>query len=144
VAAGRVLAAAWLERGEQSPFIRTARRGIPTTVGLKEEVMFVIGIDPHKRSHTAAVLDDTEALVGQLCVNADQLQATLALCLVVVLAWIAWGSFRGHEQRCLHAVTVGQHKTGYQEVPCNTPPQEQFQYLRDHPDDFRPGTPTSN
>src|SRR5215203_3330490 len=45
-----------------------------TAVGLKEEVMFVIGIDPHKRSHTAAVLDDTEELVGQLRVNADRWQ----------------------------------------------------------------------
>jgi Transposase len=36
--------------------------------------MFVIGIDPHKRSHTAAVLDDTEALVGQVRVNADRWQ----------------------------------------------------------------------
>jgi hypothetical protein len=74
VAAGWVLAAAWLERGEQSPFIRTARRGIPTTVSVKEEVMFVIGIDPHKRSHTVAVLDDTEELVGQVRVNADRWQ----------------------------------------------------------------------
>src|SRR3954469_15322923 len=59
---------------QQSPFIRTARRGIPTTVRLKEEVMFVIGIDPHKRSHTAAVLDDAGELVGQLRVNADRWQ----------------------------------------------------------------------
>ena len=36
--------------------------------------MFVIGIDPHKRSHTAAVLDDTEELVGQLRVTADRWQ----------------------------------------------------------------------
>ncbi len=36
--------------------------------------MFVIGIDPHKRSHTAAVLDDTEELVGQLRVSADRWQ----------------------------------------------------------------------
>ena len=36
--------------------------------------MFVIGIDPHKRSHTAAVLDDSEALVGQVRVNADRWQ----------------------------------------------------------------------
>src|SRR3954454_15540757 len=57
-----------------SPFIRTARRGITTTVRLKEEVMFVIGIDPHKRSHTAAVLDDSEELVGQLRVTADRWQ----------------------------------------------------------------------
>jgi transposase len=36
--------------------------------------MFVIGIDPHKGSHTAAVLDDTERFVGQLRVNADRWQ----------------------------------------------------------------------
>lgn len=36
--------------------------------------MFVIGIDPHKRTHTAAVLDDTEALVGQVRVSADRWQ----------------------------------------------------------------------
>ena len=36
--------------------------------------MFVIGIDPHKGSHTAAVLDDTERLVGELRVNADRWQ----------------------------------------------------------------------
>jgi hypothetical protein len=37
----------------------------------KGHVMFVIGIDPHKGSHTAAVLDDTEELVGQSRVTAD-------------------------------------------------------------------------
>jgi len=31
-------------------------------------------IDPHKGSHTAAVLDDTERLVGELRVNADRWQ----------------------------------------------------------------------
>jgi len=36
--------------------------------------MFVIGIDPHKGSHTAAVLDDTERVVGELRVAADRLQ----------------------------------------------------------------------
>ncbi|MEY2432288.1 MAG: hypothetical protein QOC92_2013 [Acidimicrobiaceae bacterium] len=36
--------------------------------------MFVIGIDPHKRSHTAAVLDDEEQLVGELRVLADRRQ----------------------------------------------------------------------
>jgi transposase len=36
--------------------------------------MFVIGIDPHKGSHTAAVLDDTEHLVGELRVTADRSQ----------------------------------------------------------------------
>ncbi len=32
--------------------------------------MFIIGIDPHKGSHTAAVLDDQEELVGELRVVA--------------------------------------------------------------------------
>ena len=36
--------------------------------------MFIIGIDPHKGSHTAAVLDDHEALVGELRVVADRRQ----------------------------------------------------------------------
>lgn len=36
--------------------------------------MFVIGIDPHKRSHTAAVLDDREQLVGEFRVDADRRQ----------------------------------------------------------------------
>jgi transposase len=36
--------------------------------------MFVIGIDPHQRSHTAAVLDDSGELVGQLRLNADRWQ----------------------------------------------------------------------
>ena len=36
--------------------------------------MFIIGIDPHKGSHTAAVLDDSEKLVGELRVVADRRQ----------------------------------------------------------------------
>ena len=36
--------------------------------------MFIIGIDPHKGSHTAAVLDEHEALIGELRVDADRRQ----------------------------------------------------------------------
>jgi transposase len=36
--------------------------------------MFIIGIDPHKGSHTAAVLDHHEALVGERRVTADRRQ----------------------------------------------------------------------
>ena len=36
--------------------------------------MFVIGIDPHRGSHTAAVLDDSEELVDELRVVADRRQ----------------------------------------------------------------------
>ena len=37
--------------------------------------MFVIGIDPHKGSHTAAVVDTGEQVVGELCIDADRRQA---------------------------------------------------------------------
>jgi len=37
-------------------------------------MVFVIGIDPHKGSHTAAVLDVDERVVGELCVIADRRQ----------------------------------------------------------------------
>ena len=36
--------------------------------------MFVIGIDPHKSSHTAAVLDVHERLVGEFRLEADRRQ----------------------------------------------------------------------
>ncbi len=36
--------------------------------------MFIIGIDPHKGSHTAAVLDEREVVVGELRVTADRRQ----------------------------------------------------------------------
>ena len=36
--------------------------------------MFIIGIDPHKGSHTAAVIDRDEQLVGELSVCADRRQ----------------------------------------------------------------------
>jgi transposase len=36
--------------------------------------VFVIGIDPHKASHTAAVLDDHEHLVSEIRVHADRSQ----------------------------------------------------------------------
>ncbi|MGH9261847.1 MAG: IS110 family transposase [Acidimicrobiales bacterium] len=36
--------------------------------------MFIIGIDPHKGSHTAAVLDCCERLVGEIRVRADRSQ----------------------------------------------------------------------
>ena len=36
--------------------------------------MFIIGIDPHKGSHTAAVIDRDEQLVGELSVTADRRQ----------------------------------------------------------------------
>jgi transposase len=36
--------------------------------------VFIIGVDPHKASHTAAVLDVYEQLVGEIKVRADRSQ----------------------------------------------------------------------
>ena len=36
--------------------------------------MFIIGIDPHKGSHTAAAIDDDEQVVGEMSVRADRRQ----------------------------------------------------------------------
>jgi transposase len=55
-------------------FIRTARRGINHDRVHEEVAVFVIGIDPHKGSHTAAALDGDEHLVGELRVVADRRQ----------------------------------------------------------------------
>ena len=44
--------------------------------------MITIGIDPHKGSHTATAIDDDEAVVGELRVDADRHQR------VRLLAWV--------------------------------------------------------
>jgi hypothetical protein len=36
--------------------------------------VFIIGIDPHKSSHTAAVIDGNEQLLDELSVRADRRQ----------------------------------------------------------------------
>jgi hypothetical protein len=40
----------------------------------EEEKVFVIGIDPHRGSHTATVLDEREVVVDELRLVADRLQ----------------------------------------------------------------------
>ncbi len=42
--------------------------------------MFIIGIDPHKGSHTAVAIDGDERLVGELSVIADRRQRERLLC----------------------------------------------------------------
>ena len=42
--------------------------------------MFIIGIDPHKGSHTAVAIDGDEQLVGELLVRADRRQRERLLC----------------------------------------------------------------
>jgi transposase len=46
----------------------------------EEGFVFIIGIDPHKGSHTAAVLDRSESVIGELRVVADRRQRERLLC----------------------------------------------------------------
>src|SRR5947207_8029411 len=41
---------------------------------MEEDCVFIIGIDPHKGSHTAVALDSDERFVGELLVRADRRQ----------------------------------------------------------------------
>ena len=59
--------------GRRTPLIRSARRGV-TSGSAEEEKVFVIGIDPHRGSHTATVLDDKEVVVDELHLVADRQQ----------------------------------------------------------------------
>jgi len=56
----------------------------------EEDIVFVIGIDPHKASHTAAVLDRTEQLVGELRVSADRRQRERLLRFAAPFAPRSW------------------------------------------------------
>jgi hypothetical protein len=69
VSAVEFLVTAWLERGELTGLIRSARRGFPTHRG--RNTMVLIGIDPHKATHTAVAVDSEETALGQLTVKAD-------------------------------------------------------------------------
>jgi transposase len=74
-AARRVLAAAWLETGTSTrPSSGLPAGAYPIVEVLEEVRVFIIGIDPHKASHTVAVLDGREQLVGETRVHADRLQ----------------------------------------------------------------------
>jgi len=73
-------AVAWLETGTASPHQECpSRRSLLS----EEVVVFIIGIDPHKGSHTAAAIDRDEQLVGELAVQADRRQRDR------LLAWAA-------------------------------------------------------
>ncbi len=42
--------------------------------------MFIIGIDPHKASHTAAVVERDERVIAELRINAGRQQRRTLLC----------------------------------------------------------------
>jgi transposase len=52
--------------------------------------VFIIGIDPHKGSHTAVAIDGDERLVGELLVRADRRQRERLLCWAADFAPRLW------------------------------------------------------
>ena len=61
-------AAVWLERGAStaSTGIRSAHRGSHSEIHGGIEVKVMIGVDPHKRSHTAVAVDEHESEIGRV------------------------------------------------------------------------------
>ena len=66
--------------------------------------MFIIGIDPHKGSHTAAVLNRSETVIGELRVSADRRQRDRLLEFAAdfrprTRAYVSTKKSRSYEQR---------------------------------------------
>ena len=75
LAACRCSAAVWLATGSGIR-LSSDLPAAATPIGLssREVVVFTIGIDPHKGSHLAAVLDEHARLLEELRVRADRHQ----------------------------------------------------------------------
>jgi transposase len=73
----------WLERGErqrQRCCDQECPLWLPRDLKKEDLVMVTtIGIDPHKATHTAVAIDESETVLGELTVPADQYQTTRLL-----------------------------------------------------------------
>jgi transposase len=89
VLACRGLAAAWLKRGASARRFWNQACPLRSSPGIREEEPFMagvmIGVDPHKASHTAVAISGAEEPLGELRVRASAVQAER------LLAWaVAW------------------------------------------------------
>src|SRR5207247_8422210 len=56
---------AWLDRSVASPPLRCAHRPVPRALrGERYTAMVIVGIDAHKRTHTAVVIDEAGRRLG--------------------------------------------------------------------------------
>jgi len=81
--ARRDLAVVWLERGTHQEHLQS---GVPTAVFIDDRritVTVMIGVDPHKATHTALVIDGREVELAKLKVRASKRQS------LQLLAWAA-------------------------------------------------------
>jgi transposase len=75
VSACRGLAVVWLTRGTCSSFESGVLAAVPNTQVRRTQIMEVmIGIDPHKRSHTATMLDRRQRELRRITVRAGRRQ----------------------------------------------------------------------
>lgn len=74
VAGWRVSAVVWLETGASNVPHQDCPTAASFISSMKEALLFTIGIDPHKMTHTAAVLDHTENVIDELRLVADRHQ----------------------------------------------------------------------
>ena len=72
--ASRILAGMWLERGENTI---DPNQECPSrfTVYEKGIAMTMIGIDPHKATHTAVAVDDDENVIDEFTLRSSSTQA---------------------------------------------------------------------
>jgi transposase len=71
----RVLAGVWLKRGSRTELeIRSAHRGLSVIETRRVHMSVIIGVDPHKGSHTAVAIDGQETSLGKLKVGASRRQ----------------------------------------------------------------------
>ena len=109
-------AVVWLERGATADRsgIRHARHGIPRLSSRgKGQLMaaVMIGVDPHKGSHTAVAIGTSEEVLGQVRVRASAAQAAAAAGLGEVLAGTDLGG-RGRRRPGAPAVPAAGRRRG--------------------------------
>jgi len=75
----------WLERGADANDLKSdmPTRSFHSNDAKETQVAVIIGIDPHKASHTAAALNEAEAVLGELGVRSGPAQ------LEQLLTWAA-------------------------------------------------------
>jgi transposase len=68
----------WLVRGERRRqpvvVIRSAHRGHLCDLTKEVDMVTTIGIDPHKATHTAVAINETETVLGEITIPADRYQ----------------------------------------------------------------------
>jgi transposase len=79
--------------------------------------VFIIGIDPHKGSHTAVVIDGDERLVGELLVCADRRQRERLLCWAAAFEPRVWAV----EGATGHGALLSQQLVGAGEIVLDVP-----------------------